>query len=66
MYKAEGCPRTPPGAMLQRTFYYHCSFMYAAVHDISYGRGSIVLGQKKSGSVSFGDKYGQKIDLAPL
>ena len=50
--EADGCSRTPPGAMLQRPFRYRRSFMYAAVSDINYIAGSDASWEKKSGSVA--------------
>ncbi len=46
--EADGCLRTPPGAMLRRTFRCRCSFMYAAVSDINYiAESNASLGDEK-------------------
>ena len=46
--EADGCSRTPLGAMLRRPFRYRRSFMYAAVSDISYHSGKgCILGKGK-------------------
>ena len=56
--EADGCARTPPGAMLRRPFCYCCSFMYVAVFDINYTAESVVLGEgKRLGSENVGLKY---------
>ena len=36
IHQADGCSRTPPGAMLRRPFRYRRSFVYAAVRVINY------------------------------
>ena len=36
IWEADGCPRTPTGAMLPWLFRLCCSAMYAAVSDINY------------------------------
>ena len=50
--KADSCSRTPPGAMLRWPFRYHCSFMYAAVSDISYIAESVASWEKESDLVA--------------
>ena len=47
IHKADGCSRTPPGAMLLQPFHYHRSFMYAAVSDISYIANVLHPGRRK-------------------
>ena len=50
--EADGCSRTPPGAMLRRPFRHRRSFMYAALSVISYIADSVAFWQKESGSVT--------------
>ena len=50
--EADGCSRTPTGAMLRRPFCYRLSFMYAAVSDISYIAENVASWEKESGSVA--------------
>ena len=50
--EANGCSRTPPGAMLRRPFRCRRSFMYSAVSDINYIAESDASWEKKSGSVA--------------
>ena len=52
MCEADGCSRTPPGAMLRQPFRYRRSFMYAAVRAISYIAESVPSWEKESGSVA--------------
>ena len=50
--EADGCSRTPTGAMLRRPFRYCHSFMYADVSDISYIAGLVASWEKESASVA--------------
>ena len=50
--EADGCSRTPPGAMLRRPFRYRRSFVYAAVRVINYIAESVASWEKENGSVA--------------
>ena len=50
--EADGCSRTPPGAMLRRHFRCRRSFVHAAVSDINYIAERDTSWEKKSGSVA--------------
>ena len=52
IYEADGCSRTPPGAMLRRPFRYRRSFVYAAVRVINYIAESVASWEKESGLVA--------------
>ena len=50
--EADGCSRTPPGAMLRRPFRYRRSFMYVDMSAVRYIAESVASWEKESGSVA--------------